>query len=71
MREGTALFHGDMPAGTICSGGYGPSVEAPVAMAYVPAALAAPGTRLDGDVRGKRMPVTVADMPFHPTTYKR
>ena len=71
MREGTALFNGDAPAGTITSGGFGPSVEAPIAMGYVPAGLAAPGTRLEGEVRGKRMPVTVADMPFHPTTYKR
>jgi aminomethyltransferase len=71
MREGTALFHGDAAAGTICSGGFGPSVEAPVAMGYVPSALAAIGTVLDGEVRGKRMPVTVAEMPFHPTTYKR
>jgi aminomethyltransferase len=71
MREGVALFSGDTAAGTICSGGFGPSVEGPIAMAYVPAAFAASGTRLEGEVRGKRMPVTVADMPFHPTTYKR
>jgi aminomethyltransferase len=71
MRDGTQLFDGDRAAGTICSGGFGPSVEAPIAMAYVPAALSTPGTRLDGDVRGRRLPVTVADMPFHPTTYKR
>jgi aminomethyltransferase len=30
-----------------------------------------PAPRLEGEVRGKRLPVTVADMPFHPTTYKR
>jgi aminomethyltransferase len=71
MRDGTQLFDGDRAAGTICSGGFGPSVEAPIAMAYVPVALSTPGTRLDGDVRGRRLPVTVADMPFHPTTYKR
>ena len=71
MREGTALFSGDTPAGTITSGGFGPSVGAPVAMGYVPPALAAIGTALEGDVRGKRLPVTVAEMPFHPTTYKR
>jgi aminomethyltransferase len=71
MREGTALFSGDAPAGTITSGGFGPSVEAPVAMGYVPAAQAAIGTALTGEVRGKRLPVTVAAMPFQPTTYKR
>ncbi|OYU17155.1 MAG: glycine cleavage system protein T, partial [Rhodobacteraceae bacterium PARR1] len=71
MREGTALFARDDAAGTVTSGGFGPSVEAPVAMGYVPAALATTGTRLEGEVRGKRLPVTVAALPFVPTSYKR
>jgi aminomethyltransferase len=71
MREGTALFAGDAAAGTVTSGGFGPTLEAPVAMGYVPAALATHGTRLEGEVRGKRLPVTVAALPFVPTTYKR
>lgn len=72
MREGTALFApDDTPLGTITSGGFGPSVEAPVAMGYVPRAFAETGTALTGEVRGKKLPVTVAAMPFHPTTYKR
>lgn len=72
MREGTALFDPDgTPLGEVTSGGFGPSVEAPVAMGYVAASHAAPGTALEGEVRGKRLPVTVAPLPFHPTTYKR
>lgn len=72
MREGTLLFAPDgTPLGEVTSGGFGPSVQAPVAMGYVPAAFAAPGTALTGEVRGKPMPVTVASLPFHPTTYKR
>jgi aminomethyltransferase len=71
MRGGTALFAGEAPAGTVTSGGFGPSVEAPVAMGYVPVALATIGTGLEGEVRGKRLPVTVAALPFVPTTYKR
>ncbi len=71
MREGTDLFSGDTAIGRITSGGFGPSVGAPVAMGYVPAALALPDTRLDGEVRGKRLPVTVSPLPFFPTTYKR
>jgi aminomethyltransferase len=71
MRENTALFDGDTPAGAITSGGFGPSVNAPVAMGYVPTALASPGTALTGDVRGKRLPVTVAPLPLYPTSYKR
>ncbi|MCE6961284.1 glycine cleavage system aminomethyltransferase GcvT [Cereibacter sphaeroides] len=72
MREGTELFTPDgTPVGRVTSGGFGPSVEAPVAMGYVAAAHAAPGTALMGDVRGKRLPVTVSDLPFRPSTYKR
>ncbi len=72
MREGTELFApDDTPLGTVTSGGFGPSVQAPIAMGYVAAAFAAPGTSLEGAVRGKHMPVTVCDLPFHPTTYKR
>jgi aminomethyltransferase len=72
MREGVALFAVDgTPLGNITSGGFGPSVEAPVAMGYVPAAFAKPGLGIEGELRGKRLPLTVAEMPFHPTTYKR
>lgn len=72
MREGTALFAPDgTPLGTVTSGGFGPSVEAPIAMGYVAASHAESGTELTGEVRGKRLPVTVCDLPFQPTTYKR
>ncbi len=72
MREGTALFDPDgTPLGEVTSGGFGPSVGAPIAMGYVAASHATPGTALEGEVRGKRLPVTVVPLPFHPTTYKR
>ncbi|MDO9640222.1 MAG: glycine cleavage system aminomethyltransferase GcvT [Pseudotabrizicola sp.] len=72
MREGTQLFDPDgTPLGEVTSGGFGPSVQAPVAMGYVATSHAAPGTALEGEVRGKRMAVTVTPIPFHPTTYKR
>jgi aminomethyltransferase len=74
MREGTELFAAETeadPVGRITSGGFGPSVDAPVAMGYVPAALAAPGTRLFGLLRGKKLPVTVAPLPFIAPRYKR
>ena len=73
MREGTAIFdapEGGAPIGAVTSGGFGPSVEAPVAMAYLPAGLA-PGATVWGEVRGKRLPATVAALPFHPARYKR
>ena len=69
MREGVALFAGDTPAGSITSGGFGPSVEAPIAMGYV--ATSAQDSALTAELRGKRLPLARADMPFHPTTYKR
>ena len=73
MREGTELFASEdgTPVGRITSGGFGPSLGAPVAMGYVPIDLAAPDTRLFGSVRGKMLPVTVARMPFIETGYKR
>jgi aminomethyltransferase len=72
MREGTELFAPDgTPLGRVTSGGFGPSVQAPIAMGYIATHFAANGTALEGDVRGKRLPVTVSDLPFHPTTYKR
>ncbi len=72
MREGTDLFTPDgTPVGTVTSGGFGPSVAAPIAMGYVAAAYATPGTTLEGEVRGKKLPVTVAPLPFFPTRFKR
>ncbi|MFO7771514.1 MAG: glycine cleavage system aminomethyltransferase GcvT, partial [Roseovarius gahaiensis] len=74
MREGTALFtdaEGGMPIGAVTSGAFGPTLGAPMSMGYVPAALSAPGTPLYGEVRGKRMPVTVAKLPFVPANFKR
>lgn len=73
MREGTEIFAletGGVPIGTVTSGGFGPSIEGPMAMAYLPATVAV-GDRVWGDVRGKRLPVLAAAMPFHPTRYKR
>ena len=73
MRAGVVLYESETataPCGTVTSGGFGPSVGAPVAMGYVPIGTAV-GTVLYGDVRGKRLPVTVADLPFHKPRYKR
>ncbi len=58
-------------AGTITSGGFGPSVNGPIAMGYVRRDLAADGTRLNLIVRGKTIPATVVPMPFTPHRYTR
>lgn len=70
-REGAEVFAGDAKVGVVTSGGFGPSVGAPVAMAYVAAAHAAEGAALEIEVRGKRLAATVVTMPFHQKNYVR
>ncbi|WP_063682412.1 glycine cleavage system aminomethyltransferase GcvT [Bradyrhizobium stylosanthis] len=74
VREGALLFAGEAggdPIGQVTSGGFGPSLSAPVAMGYVPTASSALGTKLFAEVRGQRLPLAVAAMPFVKNTYKR
>ncbi|QFY60197.1 glycine cleavage system aminomethyltransferase GcvT [Rhizobium grahamii] len=62
---------GKTEIGEVTSGGFGPSVEGPVAMGYVPVASADVGTVVYAEVRGRYLPVTVAALPFVTPTYKR
>ena len=72
IRDGAALATTEgRDAGVVTSGGYGPTVEAPVAMALVPPALSPIGTPLIADVRGKDVPCVVAKLPFAPHRYHR
>ena len=74
VRGGAPLFAAETdadPVGIVTSGAYGPSLAAPMAMGYVPGDLAATGTRLFAEVRGKKLPVRVATMPFVKSNYKR
>lgn len=74
MREGIQLFAGETggePVGIVTSGGFGPTLGAPVAMGYVPAALSKAGTQIFGEVRGKRLAVEVVSLPFVPAGFKR
>ncbi|WP_267218997.1 glycine cleavage system aminomethyltransferase GcvT [Novosphingobium clariflavum] len=70
-REGAKVFHGEQEVGIVTSGGFSPSLQHPIAMAYVDAALAADGTALSIDIRGKKLGATVAAMPFVPNRYHR
>ena len=71
-REGTEIIdEHDQVIGQITSGGFGPSVGAPVAMGYVTAAFAAPGTPVRLRVRGKALPARVVTLPFVKQTYYR
>jgi aminomethyltransferase len=72
VREGAELVNAEgAQVGMVTSGGFGPSLEAPLAMGYVATDYAAIGTELHAIVRGKPLPVTVEKMPFVPQRYYR
>ena len=74
VRGHAKLFadaEGNTEIGEVTSGGFGPSVEGPVAMGYVPKEYSAAGTAIFAEVRGKYLPVSVAALPFITPTYKR
>ncbi|SCX28541.1 glycine cleavage system aminomethyltransferase GcvT [Agrobacterium rosae] len=74
VRGHAKLFadaEGSKEIGEVTSGGFGPTVEGPVAMGYVPKEFATPGTAIFAEVRGKYLPVAVAALPFITPTYKR
>ena len=70
-REGAEVYAGGQKVGVLTSGGFSPSLQRPIAMAYVDRAQAVVGTALEIDVRGKRLPATVTAMPFVPHRYHR
>lgn len=72
VRDGTLLqsIEGH-DIGTVTSGLLGPTADRCVAMGYVAAAFAEPGTRVQAIVRGKPVPMEVSTMPFVPTRYYR
>ncbi|OYW46736.1 MAG: glycine cleavage system protein T [Novosphingobium sp. 12-63-9] len=70
-REGAVVLLGDTPVGVVTSGGFSPSLERPIAMAYVDAPHSAVGTSLFIDVRGRKIAASVVPMPFIPHRYVR
>lgn len=70
-REGTEIHVDGKLVGMVTSGGFGPSTDGPVAMGYVRADLAEPGTKIDLMVRGKARAGEVAALPFVQPNYKR
>jgi aminomethyltransferase len=74
VREGASLFADSTssePIGKVTSGGFGPSLNAPVAMGYLPSSHATNGSTVFAEVRGQRLPMQVAPTPFVPNNYKR
>lgn len=74
VRAGAPLFvdaDASAPVGSVTSGGFGPSLNAPIAMGYLPTALAVRDTTVFAELRGKRLPVSVTTLPFIEPKYKR
>jgi aminomethyltransferase len=64
-REGSIVFSGDQAVGRVTSGTWSPTFEKALGMAYVPVELAAPGTPLEIEVRGKRLAAATHPLPFY------
>lgn len=64
-REGHAVLHGGREVGRVTTGTWSPTFEKALGMAYVPVALAEPGTAVEIEVRGRRLPAKVVKLPFY------
>jgi len=72
IREGaTVIDDTGATIGSVTSGGFSPTLQRPIAMAYVPMDLSQTGTAITVEQRGKKIACTVADMPFVPHHYHR
>jgi len=74
MREGVEIFATETSEnviGKITSGGFGPTVGYPIAMGYIASEFVNSEDDLFGELRGKRVPVKVAKIPFVPLNFKR
>ncbi len=73
MRAGVPIFdaaEGGAEVGVVTSGGFGPSIGAPIAMGLINSTVPEDAT-LYGEVRGKRLPASQVELPFHKPDYKR
>ena len=64
-RHGYPLLHEGRPVGVVTSGTFSPTLQVSIAMGYVPRELAAAGTQLEVEVRGRAVPVRVTRLPFY------
>jgi aminomethyltransferase len=74
VRGGAKLYADEISANTIglvTSGGFAPTVQAPIAMGYVDNDLVKAGQRIFAEVRGKRIALRICDLPFVAHRYKR
>ncbi|WP_417613808.1 glycine cleavage system aminomethyltransferase GcvT [Parasphingorhabdus sp.] len=72
VREGASVIDDSGETiGAVTSGGFSPTLQRPIAMAYVPMDMSKTGTAITVEQRGKKIACTVADMPFVPHHYHR
>ena len=72
IRDDTPLLTPDGETiGHITSGGFGPTIEGPVAMGYVAAAYQSPDAQVIARVRGRSLPCRVTNAVFFPPRYRR
>ena len=74
VRAGAPLYAAEdaqNSIGAVTSGVFGPTVQAPVAMGYLPTELSTAGTRVFAEVRDKRLPINVTATPFIIPRYER
>lgn len=74
IRHGTRLFRDSQSAdaiGVVTSGGFGPSVNAPIAMGYITTSVVAAGAPIYAELRGERVAVQQSKLSFVPSNYKR
>ncbi|WP_417622690.1 glycine cleavage system aminomethyltransferase GcvT [Parasphingorhabdus sp.] len=72
VREGATIVDASGTAiGNVTSGGFSPTLQRPIAMAYVPTDMSDTGTAITVEQRKKKISCTVADMPFVPHHYHR
>jgi aminomethyltransferase len=64
-RQGYPVYHAGMSSGLVCSGTVSPTLGIGIGTCYVPVDAAIPGTALDIEVRGKRIPATIVHLPFY------
>jgi aminomethyltransferase len=64
-RQGCAVLHAGRPVGEVTSGSFAPTLQKPIAMAYVVPEIAAPATEVEIDLRGAREPARITPLPFY------
>lgn len=70
-RAGCSIFVRDSEQGRVTSGGFSPTLQTGIAMAYLQNHLADPGTRVQIDVRGRPLPAVVVERPFYSGTSRK